>query len=179
MKKIKFLQIIALCLTLSSCESCEEKEWDTLPPETQIGANTFGCYVNGELFVKKKGEFGFMVSPPLSAYYDSNQVLSINCGGRDEMGEICLRVRNPVEGIKQATLWATLTKIVNTEDNKTYIVTYNMVANTGEIVLTKLDIVNRIVSGRFQFQGRYSGTLGDSIVFVTNGRFDTKTFYIE
>ncbi|MDR0542303.1 MAG: hypothetical protein LBH19_08845 [Dysgonamonadaceae bacterium] len=49
---------------------------------------------------------------------------------------------------------------------------------TGEIFFTKLDTVNRIVSGRFQFQGQCSNAMfeiaGDSIVFITQGRFDIK-----
>ena len=48
---MKLLQIMALGLTLSSCESCEEQEWDTLPPEMQTGAGILGCYVNGKLRV--------------------------------------------------------------------------------------------------------------------------------
>ena len=187
MKKIKFLQIIALCLTLSSCESCKEEEWDTLPPETQKGANTFGCYVNGELFVKEK-EAPFFAPLCLSAEYDqSDKVLSVYCKGRDKMGTITLRVLNPVVGIRQVPLLAELSKMIILKeetgaDNITiqYVddVTYDMIENTGEIILTKLDTVNCIVSGRFQFQGQYYGRslsiIGDSIVFVTNGRFDTK-----
>jgi len=56
----------------------------------------------------------------------------------------------------------------------------------GKVSITKLDIKNHIVSGTFEFSGRCSsltidesgkeGLLytGDSIVNITNGRFDIK-----
>ena len=182
---------MALCLTLSSCESCKEEEWDTLPPETQKGANTFGCYVNGELFVKEKGA-PFFGSLTLSAEYNqSTKVLFIHCEGKDKMGSISFAVLNPVENIKMPLLRAELSKMITLKeetgaDNITVqyvdIITYDMIENTGEIVLTKLDTINCIVSGRFQFQGQYSGhslnIVGDSIVFVTSGCFDTNKFFI-
>jgi len=193
MIKMKFLQIMILFLTLSSCESCEKEQWDTMPPETQTGANTFGCYVNGELFVKEKDEVSFFTHPNLSASYDqSTQVLTISCTGKDKMGSIDLTVLNPVVDIKQMPLRAELRKTVilseeTDANNITWqqvdIVIYEMAENTGEIVLTKLDTINRIVSGRFQFQGQYFGRslniVGDSIVLVTNGRFDINRFHIE
>ena len=187
MKKMKLLQIMALCLTLSSCESCEEQEWDTLPPETQKGANTFGCYVNGELFVKEKEA---MFTPPqLNARYDQlTKILSISCTGRDKTGSIDLVVLEPEKNIKSVLHIANLSKMVvlsekQGTDNITIqyvdIVTY-IGKKTGEIILTQLDTINRIVSGRFQFQSQYidkhPNTVleGDTIIFVTNGRFDAK-----
>ena len=54
--------------------------------------------------------------------------------------------------------------------------------NSGSVFITKFDKKNRIVSGTFEFSGRsanYSSLgrnsieyLSDSIVHITNGRFD-------
>ena len=48
--------------------------------------------------------------------------------------------------------------------------------NTGEIIFTKYDEKNKIVSGKFQFSARCSdislNPIGDSIAPVTDGRFD-------
>ena len=51
MKTLKRLLLLCLALLLLANE-CKKENYDTLPPETQEGKNTFGCYVNGELFVK-------------------------------------------------------------------------------------------------------------------------------
>ncbi|GHT11392.1 hypothetical protein FACS189426_13210 [Bacteroidia bacterium] len=79
MKSFKLLQILFL-LALNSCESCEEKVWTELPPETQKGANTFGCYVNDQLFVAEKG-YGPFGGRYLSAGYAKNTdlLLKIAC----------------------------------------------------------------------------------------------------
>jgi hypothetical protein len=58
--------------------SCEEEEWTTLPPETQTGANTFGCYVNNELFVAQR-KYAPLGGKYLSAVYSgSAKILTIN-----------------------------------------------------------------------------------------------------
>ena len=69
----KFLLLLIL-LDLSTCKGCEctgcgEPEWATkLPPETQTGENTLGCYVNGNLFVAQSG-FGMQNGVPIFADY--------------------------------------------------------------------------------------------------------------
>ena len=183
---MKFLQIMALCLTLTSCESCEEKEWDTLPPKTQKGANTFGCYVNGALFVGDIKGFFFPPAgiPPLYAVFSPKMnSLLINCIsslGTGSTASIALVIDNPTENEYNALR-----------------VGYFMPGgirdcygfgcdNCGRVLITKFDTINRIVSGTFEFSGRCSLVdydesgeakilfTGDSIVQITNGRFDIK-----
>ena len=52
MKSIHLLKSIILLLILSSLTACEEAELTVLPLDTQLGNNTFGCYVDGTLFVR-------------------------------------------------------------------------------------------------------------------------------
>jgi len=52
---------------MTSCEK-EVKEWTELPPETQKGANTIGCLVNGELWATSKLP-GLYKFPPMKAEY--------------------------------------------------------------------------------------------------------------
>ena len=49
----KTLLLIVIGLTLSCCNNDDDNGGDTLPPETQTGANTVGCLVNGEVFLPK------------------------------------------------------------------------------------------------------------------------------
>jgi hypothetical protein len=84
MSKSFFTASLLLLLLFTSCcamftNLCKEEEKIIMPEETSIGANTFGCYVNGELFVhpmkKFVGQFGL---PSLYADYDvENNILAI------------------------------------------------------------------------------------------------------
>jgi hypothetical protein len=49
--------ICGLTLISASCKK-EKKGIDGLPPATQTGANTFGCLVNGVLFIPKGNSSG-------------------------------------------------------------------------------------------------------------------------
>ena len=49
MKKLIKISLALLAILLSACERDIPT---TLPPATQEGKNTFGCYINGELFLK-------------------------------------------------------------------------------------------------------------------------------
>ncbi len=55
MKHLKILGGLLIAYTLNSCSLFSEAEPTELPPATQTGANTFGCLVNGKLFVPKSG----------------------------------------------------------------------------------------------------------------------------
>ena len=76
MKKLRIVLFvtIASCILLSSCKKDNFRE-DTLPPVTQIGANTFGCLVNGKVFVPKgytnpKPNFRVIVDPGANSNFD-------------------------------------------------------------------------------------------------------------
>jgi len=48
----KLLLVLTLTLTLSSCTKNNPfRGNDQLPPETQTGANTVGCLINGKVFI--------------------------------------------------------------------------------------------------------------------------------
>lgn len=165
MKKNKFLLMMTLCLTLSSCESCKENEWNELPPETQKGANTFGCYVNGKLFVVK--------SRLAATYFKSSNSFSV--GGYSADGsDIGIYVMNVEENTPIVISVASYAEFKNR--NRVCPQFYGR--DNGEVILTRFDTINNIVSGRFHFQSQCAGVsdeiIGDSTVFITNGRFDAK-----
>ena len=51
------LLLLALSCVLLTNMTCKKSyiEKNELPPITQTGANTFGCYVNGEIFLPRSG----------------------------------------------------------------------------------------------------------------------------
>jgi len=192
MIRMKLLQIMALFLTLSSCESCEEEQWDTLPPETQIGANTFGCYVDGELFVPQWG-YGKLFAPvrELTVVYDTLlNILTIDTSGKK--GDVTLRILNPRENT--ITNSFKVSAKIRESDFGSYKFSYAghnwfwwndgscVTGNqdVGEIYITKLDTVNKIVSGIFHCKmGEYvygrieiDTYVLNPIANITQGRFD-------
>jgi hypothetical protein len=160
-------------LILTSCTGCEEPDPTVLHAETQTGKNTFGCYVNNELYV---GGFSNLMGPkPLEAIYNKTvQKLKIISIGRieDKYQQIInIEVSSPVV---DSTLKITQGNFESQDIHQYKLYSFY---NSGEIYFTKLDTVSKIVSGRFSFIGKNldlelkPGT--DSII-VTNGRFDLK-----
>ena len=158
--KAKILKNAVIVLILAAMiHSCKEDE-PTLPPETQTGAHTFGCYVNGELFVPQWGSAGFG-TPILQAIftvYDTlpDNILTICASGKN--GYCIMDVLNPKEDHKKEFQRL---DYLNYNNNNSYQGKY-----TGEIFLTRFDTINMIVSGTFSF------TIPS--VHATQGRFDIK-----
>ena len=162
-------------LILSSCTSCNEPDPTVLPAETQSGKNTFGCYVNNELFVG--GFASFMAPNPFNASYSKK----INYLAIEVSGVLNNNFNNDphifmdVFSVKADSLLI-LNSVVYTNLNNLY--PYYETKNSGEIHITKLDTINKIVSGNFRFTAKsadykHKPVDNDSIV-VTNGRFDLK-----
>ncbi|OAV71880.1 hypothetical protein Barb4_00321 [Bacteroidales bacterium Barb4] len=166
MKSILLLSMVALLY------GCEEK-YTSLPPETQSGANTFGCLVNGKLFVNENP-----TSRDYAAYLPKGNVLVIEI---------------QANGPESVTLHDSIVETGTSHplrfaffEHKTYENAYGFsTENSGEIYLTRFDTINKVVSGTFSFRagkselvswrGKYTG---DTVVNVTQGRFDLKLNYI-
>ena len=165
----KLIIILLLGIVASICMAtqCEKEppgfEENGLPLATQIGANTFGALVNGELFVRTGAGGGFMAPRQLGATYTRNNQA------------IRMRINRPQEGKSNP-----LTLGYFSPDTENFSSECWMFAceNCPYVFITKLDTINRIVSGTFGFIGKCAsiriGTLfeyiGDSVVHVTEGR---------
>jgi hypothetical protein len=167
MKRLQFLQILFL-LMLCSCDSCDEIDYSEMPPETQTGANTIGCYVDGEL-VRNDGTILYVRKTIEARFQRNMDMLSISV--YTKIGSVGFRLENPTENVKITALEAFFTPRPSSPECDCF-----GGRGIGEFILTKFDTENLIVSGRFQFQGRCTDVLfrhfGDSTVNVTDGRFD-------
>ena len=174
MKNILALAVLALLF--SSCK----KNVDALPAATQTGANTFGAKVDGKLWVPQ----GFGAFP-------ANDILEARMSGHD----IVINARNfsssPNETEFQLTIYnvtAPGTYLFNTNVTHPngaasygYYVKRNITPQnewltssiyTGQVNITRIDDVNMIVSGTFEFN---AGSIYNSeVLHVTEGRFDVK-----
>jgi hypothetical protein len=178
MKKWTLPLLFGIAFSAASCseDSPAPTPAPSLPPITQTGENTFGCYVNGELWLPK----GNFQNPPLVCSYYNNFV-QINA---DRVGQ------NPFTSIHLdfgKVFSDTTFTIHNYLDSAEYqyflfytsyypsgpITSYFPLSlNSGELNLLKLDTVNRIMSGTFFFTAIDTAT-GDS-VNIQDGRFDLR-----
>ena len=173
-------KILIGCISVVFLAACK-KEVKELPAATQNGANTFGAKVNGVLWAPQG--FG-----PLPA----NDILEARMSGHD----ITINARNfsssPNETEFQLTIFnvtAPGTYLLNTDvvhPNGTasygYYVKRNMTPQnewltsstyTGSVTITRIDDVNMIVSGTFQFNALNIYNAPEPMT-VTEGRFDLK-----
>jgi hypothetical protein len=150
-----------------------------LPPETQTGAGTFGCLINGNIFKPKGDPFGGPILSCAYQYINGGyyfQIKAFNKGGAVNYGvgiftdssriqeglKLVLRNRN-VQGegyglYSISELQGLTNYITNTSDS-------------GEVIIKKLDSINRIVSGTFWFDA--INPSGEKVQ-IRSGRFDMK-----
>ena len=176
--KMRLFSIFTVVLFLFS--SCSKKEdcddpIDCLPAITQTGANTAGCLVEGEVLVP--GGQGINTGSVLKAQYnysddDDDSVFGLAIRNRKSGGSkmMFLQVRNQkmVEGGVYEL------KSFNSKSFGSYndlhmggYVTSDEIR--GELIISRIDMEKRIVSGTFWFDA-----VDDEgeIVEIRNGRFD-------
>ena len=177
MKRIILLAMVAL----TGFASCK-KEIKNLPDETQTGANSFGAKVNGENWGPLKAGI-LPTAPILEARFGAENSVFINARNFS---------RTPVETemeiyLKGVTAPGTypLNQTTSAYPNQTASYAYFLKRNlnledewitgsaaTGEVVVTKIDLANRIIAGTFQFTA--NARYGSAPITVTEGRFDVK-----
>ena len=167
-------------LTASMCKKKPVDPIDQLPAETQTGANTFGCLVNGKVFLPK----GPSLSPILTCYYQyiyspspSGYVFQI--AGYDKSdGDNRYSIVLLIDSVKiQQGQMIPIKKTERGKASGTYYVSINLISNdffttdisAGFLFIKKLDETNQIVAGTFWFNAVNSN--GDAVK-ITDGRFD-------
>jgi len=170
--------LFAAALLIVLFASCK-KEVSDLPPETQTGANTFGARVNGEIWVPQ----GFGPFP-------AGNLLEV----RRIAGNVFINARNFSRSPKETEfefflkgvygpgvyLLNTTSAYPSQGSSYGFYVKRNLsptnqfmtsAIHTGTVTITKLDTLNFILSGTFQFTaGDIFGS--DPPITVSEGRFD-------
>ncbi|HRZ31584.1 MAG TPA: hypothetical protein P5188_04690 [Flavobacterium sp.] len=161
MKRVLLLLLITF--TLSCCNNNDDNPQnplDQLPPATQTGANTFGCLINGEPFVVS----------------NTSQQTAIYQGGGVQFGAggVYIVVLDPFEiGVNYQfmDLGQGQARVRYFEDPNPQLGCHYEYNDTyqGTVRFTKIDTVNYIISGTFEFS---SVTDNCENINITNGRFD-------
>jgi len=163
MKPIQFI-LFMLCMVLLCGTSCEKeiKEWTELPPETQKGANTIGCLVDGKLWATSKLP-GIYKFPPMKAEYrDYGNTIHLDFYAEGKEGIVGFTLVNPILGANNAKVYCKF----NLFPKCTI-----MVDDIGGLYITKMDLDNKILSGRFAFDVPCKKDT-TKLLHVTEGRFD-------
>jgi len=172
---IKLLAHFFTVVILITCLSCEDDNIfkqlvdppaKVLPPATQTGANTFGCKVNGKVWLPsetawmefREGGISLVAKNKLTP----QQTVIINIGKYVINGVGTYNISKLTPYYSNG-YFRNESKHFETDDT-----------NTGTIIITRLDTTkfNYIVSGTFNFKARDEIT-GETVE-VTEGRFDLR-----
>ncbi|MEZ4856437.1 MAG: hypothetical protein R2812_08200 [Gelidibacter sp.] len=170
MKNILLLCMLAV--TLSCCNKNDDQPAnpiDQLPPATQTGANTFGCLLDGEVFLPDNlpnstncfyqlVNGGYYFTVRATNYQSDLKVISIKTAQLQIAEGLTY---NLYEEYISGNAFGNYT--FNSNEN------YTSHTNTGELTITKLDFDNNIVSGTFFFDIEdQNGVVHE----IREGRFD-------
>ncbi|RTQ48499.1 hypothetical protein EJV47_16135 [Hymenobacter gummosus] len=173
------LLLYAALLLLTQCSKCKDDPEprppvaETLPAETQTGANTFGCRLNGQVWTASPAYF----SPTLTADYTGSfgqerlMIMAINDRPPVQQGTY-FRLRG-VSGPGRYPIASGQPCYVEFADDNRTCPLYDTLTSVqaGVVDITRLDRVQRVVSGRFSFTLRRAGCPD---VQATDGRFDMR-----
>ncbi len=182
-KPIPTLLVLLLCLSLGSCNwfSKKDEPRPDLPPETQTGANTFGCKINGQIWTPGGRRGGLPGTVPnVDVIFDPGlcggnldaKIFQSENGNQSFFSLFGCSLTEPetfnLDGPNGSPDWRL--SYIDGSTSCSYSVG-NSLYSSGTITFTKVDFPNRIVSGRFEctFYVPNCDTLR-----ITEGRFDFK-----
>ncbi|MEP6465519.1 MAG: DUF6252 family protein [Parafilimonas sp.] len=177
---------IVICNLFYSCKkhtSTPANPVGQLPAATQVGANTFGCLINGEVVVIHKPLFDLspdygcqyqLIYPTVSGYsfnvnatdyQDGNHFKGVAIG----LDSIQLEQTTYLLNISNSP-YARYGYVGIATSSSPLLRYFTDSTVTGQLTITHFDQQQQIVSGTFYFDA-IEQTTGDT-VHVTNGRFD-------
>ncbi len=177
---IGILFTVASCKKLNPPEENDEPKERVLPPATTSGENTFGCKVNGEVFLPNGNINYWGIDHP--KYYL-------------EEGRLWVRVKNLYDYPNDVYMYVDIYKDLWTVGKSTNLINslypeykyfredytqvlYHIDSTKNYYVdITRLDLENQIVSGEFEYT-IFNDELGDTLK-ITEGRFDLNSMIIQ
>ncbi|GAB3342275.1 hypothetical protein GCM10027299_56970 [Larkinella ripae] len=154
--------------------SCRKEE--SLPEPTTEGRNIFACKINGKAWIANGNPAGqpHLVKPLEVEFRQAGKdrfylLIYTNARSNDHV-QLLLHKGQP--GVNTLSDWYgkpdSLGFAVYYDASFRHFYSYG--SNPGQVVITRLDTVNRIISGTFEFKGQE--ILQKQTVEVTEGRFD-------
>jgi hypothetical protein len=177
---MKTTLIVPLLALLFLATSCPRKDMppkkdpgDELPPITQAGANTFGCLVNGKVWLPGGGGL-----PAINAQY-SQGTFSIGAdkGVENTNGQLLIWAISPIGDTGKYYIKTGKNNLGASFFDHVALANYQAKDSDSLqnwIHVSKLDPSKLIISGTFNLF--FIGTRHDTLR-MTEGRFDTKYYY--
>ncbi len=179
MKYIKTTLMVLGVITLFTFSQCKKHKTEEpqLPPETTTGAMTFGCKVNGKVFVPKdgRGKPGLYVQyVNLGAGVGGGWYLNIPAVDWVPSSIPAVSITTDSLLVQEGQIYQFKSTKGNVKASYQIDSYYYLKTDTdlGEIKITKFDAINRILSGTFFFSGTDATT--NQKVNITDGRFDIR-----
>jgi len=174
--KNRILAVFCVLLLLGGCKKKKEGI-EALPEATQVGKNTFGCLVNGEVFLPRS----YGISTDMSTSYEfadgkySFLLYATRVTGNERKSFFIrandLSLEEKVYSLdKYDTSKSFSVNYLSSLGNVSYIYETSPLLQ-GEIRITKIDHIKEIVSGTFWFDVENKD---GQRVEVREGRFDSK-----
>jgi len=166
-------------LISSSCKKNKsDNPIDQLPPETQTGANTFGCLVDGQVFKPKGDPFAGPIIKAQYQFVNGRQGFGISSRRSEGNESKLVGIIGDSIIVSVGTFNLTSLSAGKFRGGYTYreltnpsgISYYTNGVQRGQITIKNFDTVNQIVSGTFWFDAIDSAT--SKITQVREGRFD-------
>ena len=173
MKKKYIIILVTLPFICLKCKKDSEID-PKLPPATQEGKNTFGCKVNGVIWVAyDKRWMGRELQANYRLNFDSSIYIQASRHIKNNNNNgVMILILDPFSGEVMYYLSGypydnNVSGSVYTSSNYSYITNDSI---GGEVKITKFDTLKNILSGTFFFKA-LNDTSGN-IVDITEGRFD-------
>ena len=166
----KLLVLLTVALTISCCNK-DDDNTETLPPATQTGAGTFACKVNGTSYIDTSGGY-------FNCFYqlvDGDYYFGISGEDENNILRVIALASNAFE-IEEGLQYTLTCDEPNNHYGEVGFTNQLVNSNTcnsnyGSMIISKLDFINNIVSGTFEFDIVHPNT-GETIE-IREGRFDT------
>ncbi len=179
-RMLGWLAIFAFSVTACKKPQVEpENDSIELPPKTQEGKHTFGCLLDGEVFVAGYENVNPLGSIPLIVKYnESSTYLAIQGKRRSEndaIERVSIKIYAP-EGVGTYNMFFTTDEYVGYGGVGDVIGCgfYHDLDNKGNVTITHLDTIKNTVSGTFAMELINPDCSEKQTLSITDGRFDVR-----
>jgi hypothetical protein len=156
---------ILIIFLITFIDGCKDDD-PTLPPITSTGAGTFGCLIDGKVFVPRESLPWVDVTSDMIVVYKSQNGASFILKVRDLNNPIVANHTYYFKGEKDIScMYSTWS------DNSSC--HYEDVPVSGSITFSKINYESHVISGTFEFTA-FSSDCNKSVT-ITEGRFDIRT----
>lgn len=163
---LRTASVLSLIVLLMFGIACKDDGEPTLPKITIVGAGTFGCRIDGAIYVPKGSHSGARVQT-------STTMINVLASG--DMGNFSIEVRDSVNIFFEDTpyYFTTEEKGTNCRYNDGATCRYDVSPVSGYIKFSKIDFTRNVIAGVFEFTA-FSPEC-NKIIHITEGRFDLRT----